>query len=352
MTALCRHFGTCGGCAHQDMPDGLYRARKRDLVVRALARHGLDTAEVADIVEVAPATRRRCVFKIAKRGGEVLVGFHARASHSIVDMHECRVLTPGLFGLAKGLRSVMGTVLGNNETAEIHATETDNGFDLALRWKRKPSPALIATLAQWTGPANVARITAGNDILVALAPPVLRIGNAQVRLPPHAFLQPTREGEAFLQNTVCASLSSAKAVADLFAGCGTFALMLAEQAKVRAVDLDGAMLDALAAAAGAAKGLKPITTEKRDLFKRPLMARELDAFDGVSLDPPRAGAEAQIGQLAASKVRRIAYVSCSPESFARDASILVDGGFRMDPVIPVDQFLWSEHIELVASFRR
>jgi 23S rRNA (uracil1939-C5)-methyltransferase len=352
VTALCRHFGTCGGCAHQDMPDEAYRILKRDAVVRALARQGLGETEVSDVIEVAPGTRRRCVFKIARRGGEVLVGFHARAAHSIVDMRECRVLTPELFAMAARVRAAMGQILGDGEAAELHATDTDNGFDLAFRWKRKPSPALTATLAQWAGQASVARITAGNDVLVELAPPMIRIGKAAVRLPPHAFLQPTREGEAFLQQEVCAALSGARAVADLFAGCGTFALTLAGQTKVHAVELDGAMLDALVAAARGTKGLKPVSGEKRDLFKRPLLARELDAYDGVSLDPPRAGAEAQIAQIAQSKIRRIAYVSCNAGTFARDARILVDAGFTMNAVIPVDQFLWSEHIELVASFRR
>ena len=352
MSALCRHFGTCGGCADQDMPDEAYRALKCETVVRALARHGLGDADVGDVVEVAPGTRRRCVFKIVKKNGEVLVGFHARASHSIVDMQECLVLTPGLFGLAGGVRTMMGEILGDNEAAELHATETDTGFDVALRWPRKTTPALVATLARWAGQANVARITSGNDILVELAQPSLRIGKAEVRLPPFAFLQPTREGEAFLQSQVRDALSGAKSVVDLFAGCGTFALVLAEKAKVLAVELDATMLEALTGAARNAKGLKPVATEKRDLFKRPLMARELNAFDGVSLDPPRAGAEAQVAQLAQSKVGRIAYVSCSAESFARDARVLVHAGFKMNPVIPVDQFLWSEHIELVASFRR
>lgn len=352
MTALCRHLGTCGGCAHQDMPNGAYRALKREAVIRALARHGLGDVDVSDVIEVAPGSRRRCVFKVAKRKGEVLVGFHARASHSIVDMRECRVLTPALFDLAGRLRAIMGDLLNDGEAVEVHATEANTGFDLAFRWPRKATPALIAVLAYWAGLANVARITSGNDILIELAQPTLRIGKSDVRLPPLAFLQPTREGEAFLQAQVHDALSGSKSVVDLFAGCGTFALVLAEKAKVHAVELDATMLEALAGAARSTKGLKPVTTEKRDLFKRPLMARELNAFDGVSLDPPRAGAEAQIAQLVQSKVRRVAYVSCSAETFARDARVLVDAGFKMNSVIPVDQFLWSEHIELVASFRR
>jgi 23S rRNA (uracil1939-C5)-methyltransferase len=345
MSALCLHFGTCGGCAHQDLPDADYRVLKRGMVERALARHGVE-AEVGAIVEVAPATRRRCVFKIAKREGAVLVGFHARASHSIVDMHECRVLTPGLFGLVGPLRAIMGEVL--SDSAEAHVTETESGFDIALRWRQKASAPVIARLAAWAERHKVARITAGSDVLVALGAPKWE----GVELPPNAFLQPTREGEAFLQARVGAALSGAKRVADLFAGCGTFALALARRAKVHAVELDAQMLAALAAAARATRGLKPVTTEKRDLFKQPLGAKELDAFDAVSLDPPRAGAAAQMGQIARSGVRRVAYVSCNAETFAHDARLLVDAGFRIGNVVPVDQFLWSEHIELLGVFTR
>ncbi len=352
MSALCGHFGRCGGCTYQDRSEEDYRALKRDLVLRALSRHGLGDVEVAPLVAVPPGTRRRCVFKLARREGAVLIGFHARATHDIVDMRECRVLTPELLALVPRLRALMAEVLREGETAELHATEADNGFDLALRWKRGPTTALVARLAAWAGSSRVARITAGNDILVELAAPSLRIGPANVRLPPGAFLQPTRAGEDYLQSRVAEALSGAKSVADLFAGCGTFALTLARQAKVHAVELEDAMREALAAAARATSGLKPVRTEKRDLFQVPLSARELAAFDGVVLDPPRAGATAQIAQLAVSRVGRIAYVSCNADSFARDARVLAKAGYGMSPVIPVDQFLWSEHIELVASFTR
>jgi 23S rRNA (uracil1939-C5)-methyltransferase len=351
VNSLCAHFGVCGGCSHQDLADADYRILKRDAVVRALARNGVE-AEVADIVEVAPGTRRRCVFKIAKRNGAAQIGFHARASHAITDMAECRVLTPGLFGLVRPLRRLAAEILDDGEAAELHATQTDTGFDLALRWRHKPSPRLIGRLAQWAGQNQIARIVAGNDVLVELAAPVVRIGKATLRLPPHAFLQPTREGEAFLQSRVGECLEGAKSAADLFAGCGTFALVLAERMKVHAVETEGAMLSALATAARSAQGLKPVTQEKRDLFKRPLGHKELDAFDAVTLDPPRAGAAAQTAELARSKVARVAYVSCDAQSFARDARVLVDAGFAIGAVTPVDQFLWSEHIELVACFTR
>jgi len=328
----------------------VYRALKRDMVIRALAKHGLDGASVSDVVEVAPGTRRRCVFKIAKRDGAVQIGFHARASHDIVDMRECRVLTPGLFGLVGPLHAIMAEVLRENETAELHVADADNGFDLAFRWKRKSSPDLTTKFAPWAARHKVVRMLSGKDILVELGVPVLRIGAVAVRLPPDAFLQPTREGEIYLQKEVAEALAGAKSVVDLFAGCGTFTFALASKAKVHAVEFEAPMLTALSHAARETSGLKPVVTEKRDLFKVPLAAKELNAFDAVVLDPPRAGAAAQVAQLAASKVRRVAYVSCSAESFARDARVLIDAGFQIGNVIPVDQFLWSEHIELVATF--
>jgi len=339
MSALCVHFGTCGGCATQDLPPDQYRAHKREMVVRALARHGVE-ARVGEIFEIPPGTRRRCVFKI--KDGKI--GFHARASHDIVDMRECRVLTPGLFGLAQRLRDIAGEI----GTAEVHVTEADNGFDLMLRWSRKITPALTAKLADWAARNNVARITSGNEILVELAAPLWR----GVRLPPGAFLQPTHEGEAFLQTEVARIVGKAKSAVDLFAGCGTFALALAPRMKVHAVEHEAAPLAALSAAARATSGLKPVTVEKRDLFKRPLSAKELGAHDAAVLDPPRAGAAAQVAELGKSGVRRIAYVSCNADSFARDALVLLGAGCKIGNVRPVDQFLWSEHIELVASFTR
>lgn len=351
MSALCIHFGTCGGCAVQDMAPAQYRTFKREMVVRALARHGVE-ADVAQAVEVPEGTRRRCVLKIAKRDGAVAIGFHARASHDIVDMRECRVLTPALVALVPRLRAIMREVLRDGDGVEARVTQTDNGFDLVLRWKKPSAPGLAAQLAAWAEPSRVARIASNNDILVELAAPVLRIGDVQLRLPPGAFLQPTREGETFLQSAAVEGLSKAKSAVDLFAGCGTFSLALARRMKIHAVELDAGQLAALSAAARAATGLKPVTAEKRDLFKRPLGARELAAFDAAILDPPRAGAAAQVAELAKSGLRRIAYVSCNPDSFARDAQVLMGAGYKIGNVTPVDQFLWSEHIELVACFTR
>lgn len=349
---LCVHFGTCGGCALQDIAPDEYRTLKRDIVVDVLARHGFADAVVEEIVSVPPRTRRRATFKVQKQNGAVQIGFHAAKSHTIVDIQECQVLTPALFAAVPRLREMMAALMREGDTCELHVTDTDTGLDIAIGWNRPNSAKLIGEIARWATKFKFARITSGNDILVELATPRIQFGKASVDLPPEAFLQPTREGEAVLQKHVIAAIGKAKHIADLFSGCGTFALPLAERARVHAVELERPMLDALAKAARNTSGLKPLTTEARDLFKRPLTAPELSKFDCVVLDPPRAGAVAQAKELVQSKIARIAYVSCNAASFARDASILAEGGFRMGPVTPVDQFLWSSHIELVAAFAR
>jgi len=347
VSAACRHFGSCGGCTLQDLPDAEYRARKRGEVVRALTKAGV-AAEISDIVEVPPATRRRAVFKIVRRADAIEAGFHALKSHAIVDMQECLVLTPALVALVPRLREAMAKLLAPGEHSEAHVIDCDNGLDIAFRASRKFTPAMTAALA----PLAATRILWNGTLAAETAPPIVTFGRAQVKLAPEAFLQPSREGEAVLLEEVRAAIGKAKTVADLFCGAGTFTLPLAERAKLHAVEREQSALASLAAAARATAGLKPITTERRDLFKLPLGPAELGKFDAVLLDPPRAGAEAQARELARSRVARIAYVSCDAQSFARDARILIDGGYRIGTVIPVDQFLWSSHIELVAPFTR
>jgi 23S rRNA (uracil1939-C5)-methyltransferase len=353
MPVLCVHFGTCGGCSLQDLAPDAYRARKRALVAEALARAGV-AADVAEPVLVPPQSRRRAAFKIGKQDGAIQLGFHAAHSHTIVDMRECLVLTPGLFGLVQRLRVALAPLFNEGEKAEMHITETPAGFDLAFRSPRKLTASLTAEMAKAARGLPIARIIFNNDTLLENAAPEIALGPARVKLPPHAFLQPTAEGEAELQGRVAAIVGKAKSVADLFAGCGTFSLPLAAMAKVHAVEQDAPALAALAAAARATRNLKPVTTETRDLFKQPLTPPELKAFDAVVLDPPRAGAQGQSRALAAAKngPRTIAYVSCDAASFARDAAILTGGGYRIGPVTPIDQFLWSSHIELVGAFVR
>src|SRR6185437_13391961 len=323
---VCRHFGVCGGCALQHLDDATYRRFKRDLVVQTLAQRGIADVHVNEPAVVAPKTRRRAVLKAIKQNGETKIGFNARQSHAVVDMHECHVLTPELFVTVGKLRLLMHAVLREGEQAERHLTEADNGFDLSLKTKRANTPAATAQIAQRAAQIGLIRVTAGGE--------------------------PMAEFERFLQIYVRDNIGKAKSVADLFCGIGTFALPLAAHAKVQAFDSDAAMVASLAAAARAVKGLKPLAAERRDLFRRPLMAPELDKFDAIVLDPPHAGAAAQAEQIAKSKVARVIYVSCNPASFARDARTLIDGGFRLAAITPVDQFLWSAQLELAARFER
>jgi 23S rRNA (uracil1939-C5)-methyltransferase len=346
----CAHFGVCGGCLSQDVPDTDYRAAKRALVAEALYAAGLDGALAEEVVSVVPATRRRAVFKLAKQEGVTRIGFHAARSHSIVDMRECLVLTPTLFRLAQELRVLLSGILVEQESAELHVTEADNGLDLDIAWKRRVTPALTALFAR--AAPDLIRVTANGETILERNAPFVRLGRAQVKIPPRAFLQASRDGEAALQGRAVAALAGAKSVVDLFAGLGTFAFALAQKARVHAVEQDAPALAALAAAVRATSGLKPMTTEKRDLFKRPLTAAELNRHDAVLLDPPRAGAAAQMREIAASRLERLVYISCDARSFARDARTLVDAGFVPAAVTPIDQFLWSSHIELVGTFSR
>jgi 23S rRNA (uracil1939-C5)-methyltransferase len=315
-------------------------------------RAGLGQVEVAEPVAVPPRSRRRAVCKIARRSGATMVGFHALRSHAIVDMQECLVLTPALFALVGRLRVAMHGLLRDGQDAEAHVTEAENGFDLAFRSAMKLTAALTAALAAQAAPLGAIRMTWNGALAFESAAPVVRFGVAAVKLPPESFLQPTREGEAILREQVLAAVGKAKTVADLFCGCGTFSLPLAERARVHAVEREPAMLEALATAARTTQGLKPVTAARRDLSRLPLSAAELNRFEAVVLDPPRAGAEAQARELARSGVPRLAYVSCDAETFARDARLLVDGGYSIGTVVPVDQFLWSAHIELAAAFVR
>jgi 23S rRNA (uracil1939-C5)-methyltransferase len=242
--------------------------------------------------------------------------------------------------------------LAEGEKAEVHVSETDTGLDLAFRSPRKLTPPLTAEMSKAFAGADIVRIVFNGEILLERTKPEIHFGGIAVVPPPHAFLQASREGEAVLQARVAEMTDGAKTIVDLFAGLGTFSLILARHAKVHAVEQDGEALAALAEAARKTPGLKPVTTEKRDLFKTPLTVLEINRFDAAVLDPPRAGAEAQVKLLAASKISRIAYVSCDASSFARDAAVLVKAGFQMGGVTPVDQFLYSDHIELVTGFSR
>jgi len=332
------------------MPAADYAASKRALVQTALMKSRVSAEVLAPIV-VPARTRRRAVFKIKSLPEGLHIGFHAAKSHTIIDMHQCEVLTPALFALVGHLRTRLERIFGVGEAAELHVTESDTGFDCSFRWSRTLTSALTGELSRTLAGLGIARLTLGKDTVFETALPSVALGGATVILPPNPFLQSTREGEVALQERVLTIVGKAKMAADLFAGVGTFTLPLSRKAKVHAVEQD---LRALAALAAASKtgGLKPVTTEARDLFKLPLTPLELNRYDAVVLDPPRAGAEAQVKALAKSKVPTIAYVSCDAATFARDAAVLTRAGYALGAVTPIDQFLWSSHIELVAGFSR
>jgi 23S rRNA (uracil1939-C5)-methyltransferase len=348
---ICPHFGVCGGCAVQHWDAAHYRAWKRGLVVEALRQAGLD-APVAELVDAHGEGRRRATFHARGGGKGVLeVGFAAARSHRIVAIDRCPVLAPGLRG-ALGAAWALAEALGaTKKPLDIAATATDAGLDVDVRGSGALKPALMTTLARIAAERDLARLTRHGELVALSRPPTVRIGKTIVPLPPAAFLQATAAGETALAQLVLAACAGAGKIADLFAGVGPFALRLAEGAPVLAVDDDEAALAAVRRAA-ATHGLKPVETERRDLFRRPLLADELKDFDTVVFDPPRQGAEAQARALAASRVALIVAVSCNPATFARDAAILTAAGYRLATVTPIDQFRYTAHVEIVAGLER
>lgn len=347
---ICPHFGVCGGCALQHWEAAHYRAWKRGLLVAALAQAGLD-APVDDLVDAHGAGRRRAVFH-ARRSQDVLqVGFAAYRAHHIVPIDRCPILAPELSGAIKAAWTLAEELRPQRKPLDVQVTASDPGLDVDVRGSGPLAPEVMAHLAQLALSLRLARLTRHGELIVQHAQPTLRIGRARVALPPGAFLQATAEGEAALARLVVGHAGAAGSVADLFAGVGPFALRLAERARVHAVDSDAAAIAALRQAA-AAPGLKPIDAQVRDLFRRPLIAAELAQFDAAAFDPPRQGAQAQARALAVSKVPVVVAVSCNPATFARDARLLVDGGYRLVAVTPVDQFRYSAHVEIVARFVR
>ena len=351
----CRHFPDCGGCQLQHVADPAYSEWVAARIVAALDAAQVAVSAVEPIALSPPHSRRRASLRAVKRGGRVALGFSAEASHRIVDLHECWVLTPDLFALVAPLRGLLAAALRDGQGAGVSLTQTDTGIDLLLANVVAEGLAEIERLNDFAGLHDLARLSVegadGVETVVAARTPVLRFGGVAVAPPPAPFLQATREGEAALVTAVLAATAGAPSVADLFAGLGTFALPLAAAgARVLAAEGAKAATDALAAAVRAS-GAR-VLVEHRDLFRRPLDAAELARFDAVVFDPPRAGAVAQVAELARSAVPRVVAVSCNPNTFARDAAALVEGGYRLERLWPVAQFRWSTHVELVASFAR
>jgi 23S rRNA (uracil1939-C5)-methyltransferase len=352
VTPVCKHFGICGGCATQHWSLAEYLLWKRNLVAEALEHAGL-IAPVDPIIDAHGKGRRRAVLHARRGKGDILeVGFAAQRSHQIVGIDTCPVLAPGLGGAVLASWAIAEILKPANKPLDIHITATDSGLDVDVRGSGPLSTKLTAAMARLAEQHRLARITRHGELVLQREQPMLKIGRASVPLPPSAFLQATAEGEASLARLVTEHVGNAKRVADLFCGIGTFALRLAEKARVTAADSEAIAIQALTRATAKTSGLKPIEASARDLFRRPIMATELKAFDAVVFDPPRQGAEAVARELALSKVPLVVAVSCDATTFARDARILIDGGFKLAGVTPIDQFRYSHHVELVAKFTR
>ena len=343
----CRHFPECGGCQLQHLTDPAYSDYCASRIAGALAQHWLET-DIRPTYLSPPRTRRRASLRAQRAGGRILLGFNAASSHQIVDMRECHILHPALFALVAPLRSLLATMLPVKRGAEVQMSLADQGADVALKGVEVEGLEAIEALTAFCEAHRLARLTVdegyGPEPRFEPEPVTVTLGRTAVGLPSGAFLQATADGEAALVDAVREGVGNAVRPIDLFAGLGTFALALDGQ-----VTAAEASRDAILALKAAAPSVR---AEHRDLYRRPYDAAELARFDAVVLDPPRSGAAEQVKQIASSAVPRIAYVSCNPATFARDAEMLAGGGYRLDWVQPVGQFRWSTHVELAAAFRR
>jgi 23S rRNA (uracil1939-C5)-methyltransferase len=337
---FCPHFGRCGGCQLQHLAPAAYAAFKRELVATALQRTGIET-EIGPLLDARGNGRRRTTLHMRGRAAGFM-GFH---SHDLENLDRCPILVPAL-AKAPDIARAVAAVTGDGD---VSLTATLTGLDLDVKPKRRVRPERLTPLF---APLGLARLSLDGETLLLARAPVLRVGTALVELPTQGFLQATEAAETILAGLVTEALGGAETIADLFCGIGPFALRLARTARVFAADSDRAAIAALDQAARKTRELKPIEAARRDLFREPLSAIELARFDGLVFDPPRAGAEAQARDIAASKVPVVVAVSCEPKSFARDAKNLIAGGYRLERVTPVDQFAFSTHVELVGVFRR
>lgn len=349
---VCPRFGTCGGCSLQHASDDLLARWKGEIVQEALRAQGLESRMQPVVVSPANA-RRRATFAARRTKKGVLVGFHERASEAISGIGGCRLLCDDLLSALPALEDLCRAGASRQSVVSMAVTASGGGADVGVSGAKELSPGLMTAVTSIARKHRLARLVWNGEWVVTLDTPVQEFALLPVVPPPDAFLQPTREGQEALISAVLEIVGTgARHVVDLFAGCGTFTLPLARHSRVLAVESNAAALAALEVAARMSAGLKPVATATRDLFRRPLLPDELTRFDAAVIDPPRAGAAAQARALAASQVSRIAYVSCNPATFARDAAILIKGGYRLERVLPVDQFRWSPHVELVAQLNR
>jgi 23S rRNA (uracil1939-C5)-methyltransferase len=347
---FCRYFAHCGGCAVQTLAADSYARWKRDLVESALRRAGL-TNEVLDLADAHGAGRRRANFHARYVRGQTRVGFMQARAHEIVEIDSCPVLAASMDGALPAARAIAEALAASGKPLDILVTATASGLDVDLKGRGTLGEAETKSLVRIALAHDLARLSNHGSIVISRRTPMLAMGKAMVAPPPGVFLQATKTGEEALAARVCAHVAGTRYIADLFSGIGTFALQLAEFAKVDAFDLEEDSLQALAKAARAA-GLRQVAVSPRDLFRRPLGPLELDRYDAVVFDPPRAGAEQQAFALSASSVPLVVAVSCNAQTFARDAAFLCAGNYEIARVEPVDQFRHTPHVEIVACFRR
>ncbi len=345
----CRHAKSCGGCQLQHAADGFVTSWKEGVLRWALEAQGLDCAWRETVTSPA-RSRRRAAFSARRTKKGALAGFHQKASDVVVAVPGCQLVTPALSAALPMVERLAMAGASRKGELSVLVTESQSGLDVRVSGGKPVDDAFRVELARIAQEESLARL-AWDDEVLTLQPPLQQFGDALVVPPPGAFLQATEAGQAALLAGVKEALEGATFIGDLFAGCGTFALPLARQARVHAVEGDVAMTRALDKGWRQAQGLKKVTHEARDLFRNPLLPDELQRFDGVVIDPPRAGAEAQVEQIARARVPRVAHVSCNPITFARDSARLVQAGYRLDWVQVVDQFRWSTHVELVAALR-
>jgi 23S rRNA (uracil1939-C5)-methyltransferase len=354
----CPHYGACGGCALQHWDMAPYLAWKAEQVRLALRRERIET-EILPTIASPPGARRRMALHARKGGGKggARLGFKERRSWSLVDIHTCVIADPRLVAALPALRKLAEPFLEHPKSAPtLHVTWTGAGLDVDITGVERKSGGVSADArmraAEIASAADMARVTLAGETLYGARQPVVKLGDAVVTLPPGAFLQAVPLAEAAMAQLACEGAAGAGRIADLFCGVGTFTFRLARIAPVLAADAAAPAIAALKTAIATAPGLKPITAEARDLSRRPVLSTELAKVDAVVFDPPRAGAIEQTREIAASKVSRVVGVSCNPQTFARDAATLIDAGFRLERVTPIDQFLWSPHVELVGVFSR
>jgi 23S rRNA (uracil1939-C5)-methyltransferase len=348
----CRHFPLCGGCQLQHLDEDSLSIFVRERVTHALATQRVEAAEVMP-VHLSPMTsRRRVAVRSAWAGKQFQLGFSTEKSHRIIDLGGCDVMAPALFALMEPLRKFLPTYVGPKRNVQVKLALVDQGVDVLIENLSVEGLDAYEALSAFANTNGLARLSLddgyGPTAQWEPEPVTVTLGGVPVAYPSYAFLQATADGEKTLVDAVRAVIGDAKLVADLFAGLGTFALSVDEGRKVYAAEADREATLSLKSAAGQAG--RAVFVDHRDLFRRPLSPQELNKFEAVILDPPRAGAKEQISQLAVSKVPKIAYVSCNPSSFARDAKTLLDGGYRLQRIWPVGQFRWSTHVELVGEF--